>query len=72
MIIKVPVYFELVKDSEAKIANVELYQETIRQQLDEHLRGSDFKLAGSWFDSNRIKAKHLTVNEALEKLRTKK
>jgi ABC-type cobalamin transport system ATPase subunit len=71
MIIKVQVYFEISKDGNAKIQNVDLIQEKLRQHCDDTLSGSYLKLAGSWWDDTRLKARHLTVQEALETLRTK-
>jgi len=71
MIIKVLVYFEISKDDNAKINNVDLIQEKLRQYCDFTLTGQSLKLEGSWWDDTRIKARHLTVQEALETLRTK-
>ena len=72
MLVKVPVYFLLEKDKQAKITNVDLLVESINKELEEHLSSSSFKLSGSWWDNNRIKAKFVSSAEALETLRTKK
>jgi hypothetical protein len=72
MIVKVPVYFSLVLEEKAKVENVELLKDHIAKQLEEHLSGSSFKLAGSWWNDNSIKAKFLTQEEALKTLMSPK
>lgn len=72
MLVKVPVYFFIESDENAKISDVSLYQEKLLNELEEYLSDSSFKLEGSWWDSTRIKAFFVTREEALETLRTKK
>lgn len=72
MIVKSTVYFELKKDEDAKIENVELLVDTLNKQLEEYLTNSTFKLVGSAWNDNRIRAKFVTRDEALESLRVKK
>lgn len=72
MIVKSTVYFEFKKDEDAKITNVDLLVEALNKHLEEYLTNSSFKLTGSTWDGNRIKAKFVTRKEALEALRVKK
>lgn len=72
MLVKVFVYFLLESDKKAKIENVDLLKESIYKELEEHLSTSSYKLSGSWWNDNRIKAKFVTSEEALETLRTMK
>lgn len=72
MILKVPVYFNLVLEEHAKLDNVELLRDHVAKQLEEYLSGSSFKLAGSWWDSNSIRAKFLTTEEAMKYLSSPK
>lgn len=71
MIVKVPIYFLVETDSDAKsISDVSLYLDHLQSLLEEHLRDSSFKLEGSWWNADRIKARFVTTEEALEALRT--
>jgi len=72
MIVKSTVYFNIEKQENAKMSNPELYIEGLNEQLEEYLSSSSFKLAGSNWNSDRIKAYFVTRDEALEILRTKK
>lgn len=72
MILKVPVYFQLELDDEAKIQNVELLKNSLANELEEYLSDSSFKLAGSFWSDDRIKARFVSSEEALEALRTNK
>lgn len=72
MIVKSTVYFDLRKDKDAKIDNVDLLIENLNKQLEEHLSSSSFKLAGSFWNDNAIRAKFVSRDEALEILRVKK
>lgn len=72
MIVKSIVYFNLETEKEAKISNTELLIGNLNQSLEEYLKDSSFKLTGSFWNSDRIKAHFVTREEALEILRTKK
>lgn len=73
MLVKVPVYFKIEVDKNAKITDVSLYTDRIRTELESYLKdGSTIKLEGSLWNENRIKAKFVTSSEALESLRTGK
>jgi ABC-type cobalamin transport system ATPase subunit len=72
MIVKSTVYFNIEKQENAKITNLELFIESLNEQLEEQLTRSSFKLSGSRWNSDRIDAYFVTRAEALEILRTKK
>lgn len=73
MLVKVPVYFKIEVDKNAKVTDASLYVETIKRELESYLKeGTSIKLSGSYWGDDRIKAKFVTTSEALESLRTKK
>lgn len=72
MIIKVPVYFLLETEDGAKIENVDLLKDTISRDLNDYLSGHSLTLTGSFWSGNRLKAKFMNPEEAIEALRTKK
>lgn len=72
MIVKATVYFNLKTEQYAKIENSQLLIDNLNKQLEEYLSGSSFKLSGSFWNDNRISAKPITRDEALNTLRTKK
>lgn len=72
MIVKIQSYFELEKQEDAKSVETELLIEKLQTELEEHLSDSSFKLGGSSWSGTRIRAVHLSREEALDHLRTKK
>lgn len=71
MIVKATAYFEIEKQEDAKSVENELLIEQLSQLLEEYLSGSSFKLGGSSWSNSRIKATHVTRQEALDRLRKK-
>lgn len=72
MIVKIHSYFELEKQEDAKSVETELLIEKLQCKLEEYLSDSSFKLGGSSWTDSRIRAVHLSREEALDHLRTKK
>lgn len=72
MIVKSTVYFNIESEGDTKITNSELLIGNLNDSLEEYLSDSSFKLQGSFWNSDRIKAYFVTREEALEILRTKK
>lgn len=72
MIVKVNLYFNLKADDGVKIVNHELLKSELENQVNSYLEETDFTIAGSWWSGNRIQATHITPEEALEYLRTKR
>jgi hypothetical protein len=72
MIVKVISYFDIEKQEHAEPIETELLVGKLTESLESHLSGDTFKLGGSTWSGSRIQAIHLTREEALNKLRTKK
>lgn len=72
MIIKVTTYFDIEKQPSADDLEVTLQKEQLEKSLDEYLSESSFRLSGSRWNDSRITARHVTHEEALDLLRTRK
>lgn len=71
MIVKATIYFNIVFDK-PNLKYDPLYTEILNEKLEDYLSESSFKLNGSMWKEDRIKAKFITRAEAMDLLQSKK
>lgn len=72
MVIQIPIYFEISWDGD-KGPDAKEIKKLLRKEVeDDFLSSSPMTIKGSWFSSDRVRARPLTEKEVKERLRTSK
>lgn len=71
MILKIPVYFQIEREDASSKLDPEILKRSVQDEVHDVLQHYDFKLEGSFWSSNRVTAKYLSIDQVHEILRTK-